>query len=121
MAECDVAETREYLSPPPAHNAKFRPFKAAAAHNFEPYVDVGLKGKGVESCTFHFIYLAFFVQHGAAIRTASVSAVLKASGDERTIRKDGASSIWIVARNGYLSVTTRTACFLRWRSDQLRE
>ena len=52
MAEGDVAETRGYLSPPPAHDVEFRPFKAAAAHNFEPYVDVGLKGKGLRVAHF---------------------------------------------------------------------
>ncbi len=41
--------------------------------------------------------------------SVSVSALLKASGDVRTLRNDGASSIWIVARNGYLSVTAQLA------------
>ena len=61
MAEGDVAETREYLSPPPAHDVEFRPFKAAAAHNFEPYVDVGLKGKGLRVAYFIFIYLSIVI------------------------------------------------------------
>ncbi len=72
MAAGDVAETREYLSPPPAYNAEFRPFKAVAAHNFEPYVDVGLKGKGLRVAHFIFIYVAFSVQHGTSGQRDSV-------------------------------------------------